>query len=274
VSRAGLGVVLLLAHGSTLAAVVPPPGAVDARVREIEYRPGQVVQLTGYVGYHIHLELERDETFVALGAGDSAALDFAAEGPHILFKPKAAPVATNLTLVSSRRVYHFEYRTYEVPPPFNTAVFALRFRYPVPRPEGSPVATPLPFSSGAPSAPPSAPPLVVVARAVRPVNTEYWYCGSGSLQPTAASDDGVQTRLTFSARGEWPAIFVRNEDGSESLVNFHAEGTTAVVHRVARGFVLRRGDLVGCVENRGYAGSGDWVASGANADGVSREVRR
>jgi len=269
VNRVGLGLVLLLACGSTLAVVVPPPGPVDARVREIEYRPGQVVQLTGYVGYHIHLELERDETFVALGAGDSAALDIAAAGPHILFKPKAAPVATNLTLVSSRRVYHFEYRTYEAPPQFSTAVFALRFRYPVPRPEGSPVATPLPFSSSLPSA---APP-VVVARGARSVNEAYWYCGSESLQPTAASDDGVQTRLTFSTRGEWPAIFVRNEDGSESLVNFHAEGTTAVVHRVARGFVLRRGALVGCVENRGYAGSGDWVASGAHADGVSREVR-
>ena len=98
---------------------------------------------------------------------------------------------------------------------------------------------------------------------VRPVNAAYWYCGSPTLQPAAASDDGVQTRLTFSGRGEWPAIFVRNEDDSESLVNFHAEGTTAVVHRVARRFVLRRGALVGCVENRGYAGTGDWVASGA-----------
>ena len=260
---------LLAGPGTALAAVVPPPGSLDARVREIDYRENQVVQITGYVGYHIHLQLGPDETFVALGAGDSAAVDIAAEGPHVMLKPKAARIATNLTLVSSRRVYHFEYRTYEAPPQFNTAVFALRFRYPVPRPEGSPVATPLPFSSSSPSV---APP-VVLARAARAVNEAYWYCGSESLQPTAASDDGVQTRLTFSARGEWPAIFVRNEDGSESLVNFHAEGTTAVVHRVARGFVLRRGALVGCVENRGYAGSGDWVASGAHADGVSREVR-
>ena len=98
----------------------------------------------------------------------------------------------------------------------------------------------------------------------RPVNRDYWYCGGPTLQPVAASDDGVQTRLTFSARGEWPAIFVRNEDGSESLLNFHAEGTTAVVHRVAPEFVLRRGRLVGCVENRGYAGSGVFLPSGTS----------
>jgi type IV secretion system protein VirB9 len=93
------------------------------------------------------------------------------------------------------------------------------------------------------------------------------------LQPTEATDDGVQTRLTFSARGEWPAIFVRNADGTESLVNFHADGTSAVIHRVAKTFVLRRGQLVGCVENRGYAGSGNYRPSGTTDSGVVREVR-
>ena len=62
--------VALLAGGSTLASVVPAPGAVDPRVREIVYAPDQVVSLTGYVGYHIDLQLENGERLVALGAGD------------------------------------------------------------------------------------------------------------------------------------------------------------------------------------------------------------
>ncbi len=263
--------------GVACAAVVPSPGRTDARVREIEYREDQVVQLTGYVGYHIDIELERGEQFVALGAGDSAAVDVASEGPHVMVKPKAARVATNLTLVSSRRVYHFEYRSLDAQPPLNTAIFALRFRY-SPAPSGvTPAATPVPFSSQAVTAAAAArlseSSSVTPGPAGRPVNRDYWYCGGSTLQPVAASDDGVQTRLTFSSRGEWPAIFVRNEDGSESLLNFHAEGTTAVVHRVAPEFVLRRGRLVGCVENRGYAGSGNWVSGGALESTVSREVR-
>ena len=257
--------------GVACAAVVPSPGRTDARVREIEYREDQVVQLTGYVGYHIDIELERGEQFVALGTGDSAAVDVASEGPHVMVKPKAARVATNLTLVSSRRVYHFEYRSLDAQPPLNTAIFALRFRY-SPAPSGvTPAATPVPFSSQAGAA--TAAVVAKVSVPPRPVNRDYWYCGGSTLQPVAASDDGVQTRLTFSSRGEWPAIFVRNEDGSESLLNFHAEGTTAVVHRVAPEFVLRRGRLVGCVENRGYAGSGSWVSGGALEHDVSREVR-
>jgi len=263
------------ACGGALAAAVPPPGAVDPRVREIAYAPEQVVSLTAYVGYHIDLELESGERLVALGAGDSAAVEAAAEGSHVLLKPKAAPMTTNLTLVSSRRVYHFEYRAYEAQPSPSTAIFALRFRYPVAPSTVTPAATtlPPPFSSSG-AGPAGAAAAAAAPPPPRPVNTDYWFCGSPWLRPARVTDDGVQTRIIFEARGEWPAIFVANADGSESLVNFHAEGTTAVVHRVAPKFVLRRGQLAACVENRGYVGSGAWVANGARDPAVTREVRQ
>ena len=258
------------------AAAVPPPGAVDARVREIEYRDGEVVSLAGYVGYHIDIELEPDERLVALGAGDAGGLEVAADGPHVFLKPKAADVATNLTLVTSRRVYYFDYRTYEAQPPARAAVFALRFRYPAVDAKSAPVATPRAFESGgaATTAPavaaPAAEAPVVVPRAV---NRDYWYCGSPWLQPAAAEDDGVQTRLRFGSRAEWPAIFVAEADGTETLANFHVEGTTAVMHRVAARWVLRRGGLVGCVENRGYAGSGAYVPDGTQVASAVRTVQ-
>ena len=264
-------VTAVLLPGMALAAVVPTPGLLDARVREVEYREGEVVRLNAFVGYHIHLELEAGERFVALGAGDAAAVDIAAEGRHVMLKPKARQVATNLTLVSSRRVYHFEYRTYEAQPSAETAIFALRFRYPEAREEVTPAA-PLPFSSVSVPVVVSPQPVASLATVPVPRNEDYWYCGSPWLRPAAVSDDGVQTRITFDARGEWPAIFVRNPDGTESLTNFHAEGTTAVVHRVADAFVLRRGSLVGCIENRGFAGSGAWVDNGTHDPQVKREV--
>lgn len=263
----------VLLPGMALAAVVPTPGRLDARVREVTYREGEVVRLNAYVGYHIHLELEPGERFVALGAGDAAAVDIAAEGRHVMLKPKAQQVATNLTLVSSRRVYHFEYRTYEAQPSAETALFALRFRYPEAREEVTPAA-PLPFSSVSVPVVVAPAPIASLATAAPPRNDDYWYCGSPWLRPAAVSDDGVQTRITFDARGEWPAIFVRNPDGTESLTNFHAEGTTAVVHRVAHGFVLRRGSLVGCIENHGFAGSGRWVDNATVDSSVVREIRK
>ena len=65
-------------------------------------------------------------------------------------------------------------------------------------------------------------------------NIDYWYCGSPTLKPVAASDDGVHTRLRFAANAELPGIFVRNADASESLLNFSMESGDVVVHRVAR----------------------------------------
>ena len=83
----------------------------------------------------------------------------------------------------------------------------------------------------------------------------------------------MHTRFKFAANADLPAIFVRNDDDSESLLNFSMEEGDVVVHRVARRFVLRRGNLTGCVVNRGYAGGGARLESGTVAPGVERRVQ-
>jgi type IV secretion system protein VirB9 len=89
-----------------------------------------------------------------------------------------------------------------------------------------------------------------------------------------AYDDGVQTRLKFPARAEFPAIFVKNDDNTESLLNFNIEGNEdVVIHRVARRFVLRRGNLVGCVVNKSFEGSGEHVNTNTVVPGIRRETK-
>jgi type IV secretion system protein VirB9 len=111
------------------------------------------------------------------------------------------------------------------------------------------------------------------AQNAHPQNVDYWYCGDASIKPIAASDDGVQTRLTFGARSELPAIFVLNDDGSESLLNFSIDAGDVIIQRVAPRFVLRRGKLTGCIVNRGYVGSGERLKSGTISPDVTRERR-
>jgi type IV secretion system protein VirB9 len=67
-----------------------------------------------------------------------------------------------------------------------------------------------------------------------------------------------------------PAIFVRNDDGSESLLNFHVDAGDVIVHRVARRFILRRGKLTGCIVNQGFSGAGARLDSGTIAPQVER----
>jgi type IV secretion system protein VirB9 len=93
------------------------------------------------------------------------------------------------------------------------------------------------------------------------------------VKPVAASDDGVHTRLRFGGKAELPAIFVRNDDGSESLLNFSMDEGDVIVHRVARQFIVRRGKLTGCIVNKGFEGSGERLESNTVSPEVQRATR-
>ena len=235
--------------------VTPPKGTGDPRIRTVAYDPSQVIRLDGYVGYHLHVEFAPGETFVNLGAGDTAGLEVGAEGNHLFLKPKEARVATNLTILTNRRVYAIDYRVSRKPPAdaFENIVYSLKFTYPGDMPV-VPVVEPNP--SGANQ---------------RALNRNYWFCGATSLKPIRATDDGVQTHLTFAARAEIPVVFVRNDDGTESLVNSSVEADQVVLHRVAGTFVLRRGRLVGCVTNRSFSGGGERLPTGTISETVERK---
>jgi len=241
-----------------MAEVSPSPGLIDSRIRSIPYSADEVYRLMGFVGYQTDLEFEPGESFLGLGAGGIEGISFVAQDNHLFLKPKAAKVGTNLTILTSRRVYHIDYAASSHPPDATEAVtYVLRFIYPPVVKNEADITTK----------------TLVHAEAARPRNIDYWFCGSPSLQPVAASDDGVHTRLTFAAKAEQPAIFILNEDGTESLLNFSMEEGDVIVHRVARRLILRRGNLAGCVVNKGYVGGGDRLKSNTVSDQVEREVR-
>jgi type IV secretion system protein VirB9 len=236
-----------------------PPAAGDTRIRTVVYAADEVYRLRGYVGFQIDLEFESGEAFVGLGAGDVESLAFAAEGNHLFLKPRAAAIDTNLTVLTNRRTYHFEYLAglRRTDTAAGEVVYAVHFVYP---------AAAVPATPGVEQH---------LARVVeeRPRNLDYAYCGSRAIQPESAWDDGVQTHLRFGARQELPAIFAHNEDGSESLVNFTVEADELIVHRVVRRLIVRRGRLTGCIVNQRFAGAGAELDSGTLAPDVRRVIR-
>lgn len=256
-------ILLALPAGIAQAATVPPVGRVDARVRVVAYNPDDVVVLQGYVGYQIHLQWAEGEEFVNLGSGDNGAFDVGAERNHFFIKPKEARASTNLTVLTNRRAYHFEYVVSANAPTGPTAkrmVYSVRFTYPDDDARAAAAERERRQTEA----------RIRQAAVGRPRNEDYWFCGSSTLKPMSAYDDGVQTRLRFQARSEFPAMFVQNDDGTESLLNFNIEDDEVVIHRVARRFVLRRGKLVGCVVNQSFAGGGARTRSNTNVPGVQR----
>jgi type IV secretion system protein VirB9 len=167
-------------------------------------------------------------------------------------------------VLTSRRHYQFDYTATSQRPAADdpTVIYALRFTYPPPASQITADLTAKRLDS-----------LLEGASATRAQNIDYWYCGKPTLKPIAASDDGVHTRLRFAANSDLPAIFVRNEDGSESLLNFSMDAGDVIVHRVAKQFVLRRGKLTGCIVNQGFIGGGVRLDSGTVAPGVERRMQ-
>jgi type IV secretion system protein VirB9 len=245
------------------AETVPMKGIVDSRIRVAVYNGDEVYRLHGFIGYQIDLEFEPGETFTGLGAGDLEGLSFVGQDNHLFLKPRAVKVATNLTVLTSRRHYQIDYTaSSQRPTDDQSVIYALRFTYPPP-----------PSQSAADTAAKNLDSQLEGASTKRPRNIDYWYCGQPTLKPTAASDDGVHTRLRFAANADLPAIFVRNEDGSESLLNFSMDAGDVIVHRVAKRFILRRGNLTGCVVNQGFIGGGARLDSGTVAPNVERRVQ-
>jgi type IV secretion system protein VirB9 len=235
-------------------------GPGDARIRVLVYAPDEVYRLKGYIGYQIDLEFETGEVFVGLGTGDLDSVTFAAQDNHLFLKPRAGAVETNLTVLTTRRAYHFDYTASErrPDPAFGDVIYVLRFTYPPQM--GDHAADRVERS-------------LADAAETRWHNLNYGYRGSPQLKPRSAWDDGVQTRLRFGPQQELPAIFVRNDDGSESLVNFSIDAGELVVHRVSRQFIVRRGRLEGCIVNEGFTGSGERLESGTVAPAVERVTR-
>ncbi len=257
--RARMGLLLLALPTIACAAAA----AQDSRLRSVLYDEQRIYRLHGYVGYQIDIEFEPGEVFIGIGAGDLDGIGYAAQDNHLFIKPRAAHVQTNLTILTTRHTYHFEYAVLSAAAPDPRSpdlLFTLRFSYPA-------VATlerPTP-DDGVARALDRAPEMAP--------NRDYWYCGSPSLQPLAAFDDGVGTHLRFNPRRELPAIFVRNDDGSESLLNFSVHDGEVTIHRVAERYIVRRGALRGCIVNRSFAGAGRQLSSGTVSEEVERATR-
>jgi type IV secretion system protein VirB9 len=261
-SAAALIMIALSLISAASAETLPKSGSVDPRLRSTVYSADEVYRLYGYVGFHLDLEFESDESFASLSGGDLEGLTYSAHGNVLTLKPKVAYTEMNLAVTTNKRRYYFEYSASARRPNSDAApvMYAVRFKYPPEHPSGDGLTDEQRVQLE-----------LERARQNRARNTDYWFCGDKAVKPSGASDDGIQTRLTFAARSELPALFVRNDDGSESLLNFSIEDGDVLIHRVAARFIVRRGHLTGCIVNKGFVGSGDRLKSGTLSPDVTRE---
>lgn len=261
---------------SAVAETTPPRGDADPRVRIVDYDPTDVVRVTTFYGVSTHIQFGDGEEILDSAVGDVAAWSVIPRRNHLFIKPKETKADTNVTIVTTKRTYQFALvveptsmrneRAWKNP----NLIYSLTFRYPdeeaAKRQADEQAAKLQERKSDLQSA--------LNGATTEGANKDYWVAGSTEISPTAASDDGRFTYLTFSNNRDMPAIYAVDESGAESLINTTVVGNKIVVQRVVRKLVLRKGTYVACIVSRSFdLDGGKDNISGTVAPTVERVIK-
>jgi len=261
---------LIFASFCAQAEEIPAGGEYDRRIKFIDYKSAEVVKLIGHYGFSTHIQFSPTETVKQIAMGDKDAWDVAPVKNHIFIKPKDKEPTTNMTVVTTRRVYNFVLTAHwsknGARPYPNDMFFQVNFRYPeelAARAAEEAEAYQMQMEMNKIEQP-------------LPANWNYWAKGSTDVSPSKAFDNGRFTYLKFENNSEMPAIYVVNEDNTESLVNTNIDPDnpdTIVIHKVARQLVMRKGKSVACIFNRSYDPIGKTNKKGTTTPGIMRVIR-
>jgi type IV secretion system protein VirB9 len=187
------------------------------------------------------LTLPPGETLISMAAGDTVRWQIgetrSGEGTglrvHVMIKPFARGLVTNLVLATTRRLYFVRLRSGPTES-FNAAV---AWDPPAPAAPAPSPAKPAPAPAPAAASPP---PLARVdaGYAIRPKGRRP------AWTPRAVLSDGRRTYLVFPpqmAAGEAPALFARGPAGETQIVNYRQQGGLWIVDRVLDRAELRLG---------------------------------
>ena len=185
------------------------------------------------------IALQPGETLISVAAGDTVRWIIgdttsgsgAARRTHILLKPSAAGLRTNLVITTDRRLYRIDIESNA-----RSAMPGIAWTYPqdallaLRRAEAA-VAAAQPVAGGV---------------AVEALNFAYSIEGDEpDWRPIRAFDDGRQVFIQFPAslgQGEAPPLFVVGRGGRAELVNYRLSGRYYVVDRLFTAAELRLGE--------------------------------
>jgi type IV secretion system protein VirB9 len=202
------------------------------------------------------IALQPGETLISAAAGDTVRWTVGdttsgsgeTKRTHLLVKPFAPGLSTNLVITTDRRVYHVQLTSTA-----STAMTGMRWTYPQDK-----LLALARHRTEAEAARP-----VSVGVEIAQLNFDYRITGDKpAWRPLRAFDDGRQTWIEFPAAistGEAPPLFVLGEKGEAELVNYRIAGRFYIVDRLFGAAELRLGgkkQKIVRVMRRGATGAG------------------
>ena len=239
-------------HGKT--ETTPPPSRVDAANRAAILEPTahgyinavQVYPFSDGALYRLYaapeqvtdIALQAGETLSSVSAGDTVRWVVgdttsgagAGRQVHVLVKPFAAGLRTNLVIMTDRRSYHLVLESTD-----RTSMAAISWSYPQDQ------LTALREQNARAEA------ATPVAQGLAVDDLRFSYRISGDTppwRPVRAFDDGKKVYIEFPKRidqGEAPPLFVVGPMGDNQLVNYRVRGNYYIVDRLFGAAELRLG---------------------------------
>ncbi|MGS1016173.1 P-type conjugative transfer protein TrbG [Allosphingosinicella humi] len=192
--------------------------AAPERVTDIALQPGEAI-----------VSVAAGDT-VRWTVGDTSSGSGDTKRVHIFVKPFSAGLSTNLIITTDRRTYHLQMDSTSA-----TAMAAISWTYP----QDELIAIRRQQAEARDAAPAAS------GLAVASLSFDYAITGDNpDWRPMRAFDDGRQTFIQFPASvavGEVPPLFVLDDKGEASLVNYRMSGRFYVVDRLFGAAELRLG---------------------------------
>lgn len=219
--------------------------STDNRIRTYIYDPNEVFVFTGHYRFQSSIELSPDETIQNISIGDSVSWQIIPSGSRIFLKPIDQDATTNMTVITDKRIYHFELYAEEADDIRDEEmIFSVRFSYPNDGSLSNAGLRHFPYDKAAHDLEDD------IAQNPQKYNFNYTLSGSRLISPLQVFDDGEFTYLKFKDKnGDLPAIFVVDVEGNEALVNYRIQDDFLVLERVSSQYTLRHGVDVACVFN-------------------------
>jgi type IV secretion system protein VirB9 len=236
----------------------------EKKFRSFLYNPNEVYRYIGHYTYQGFIEFEQGETIGTISMGNPSLWLFESLGNRLFLKPVGEDGSeTNMTVITSKKVYHFELMAREAKGIADkNLIFVVKFVYPDEKEKNI-----VEFSKTNLSDEPD-------LRDLSKYNFNYQYTGEKSIAPSKVFDNGQFTYFQFSNKNsEIPAIFNVDADGFESLVNYRVSADYVIVERVGAQFTLRNGSEIVCVYNINLYSSGREKSSLKNNNERNNELK-
>ena len=227
-----------IASANRAASIEPAASGFVNAVQVFPYTDGASYRVYAAPERITDIALQSGEQLVAVASGDTVrwVIGDTTSGTgsqkrtHILVKPFAAGLSTNLVITTDRRSYHLALTS--VP---RTAMVALSWTYP------QDALLALKRAQGQADA------AALIATGLDIDQLRFDYIVSGdrpAWRPLRAFDDGRQTFIEFPATlavGEAPPLFLVDAKGDAQLVNYRVRGRYYIVDRLFNAAELRLG---------------------------------